>query len=161
MRVSWVAASLALLPAALATTAVQAQTAAAPEQPALHALAAQIDIERMRSDITAMVGFGTRHTLSQTDSDTRGIGAARRWAESHFRTISAECGGCLTIALPADTVTGRRVPIVFREIAGPDVSYIGLFDLDGVDTWTFHLSIRPQGATRSFPVRFNRNLVGG
>lgn len=107
MRVSWVAA---LLPAALVTTAAQAQTAAAPEQPVLHAVAAQVDIERMRSDITAMVGFGTRHTLSQTDSDTRGIGAARRWAESHFRTISTECGGCLTIALPADTVTGRRVP---------------------------------------------------
>ncbi|HEX8470488.1 MAG TPA: M20/M25/M40 family metallo-hydrolase, partial [Brevundimonas sp.] len=70
----------------------------------------QIQPERMRSDITALVGFGTRHTLSQTDSDTRGIGAARRWAESQLRTISTECGGCIEIALPADTVTGRRVP---------------------------------------------------
>src|SRR5690606_14585756 len=103
--VSWVAAGLALLP-----LSAQAQTAAAPEQPLLHAVASQVDIERLRSDITSMVGFGTRHTLSQTDSDTRGIGAARRWAESHFRTISSECGGCLTVALPADTVTGRRVP---------------------------------------------------
>ncbi len=105
MRVSWVAAGLALLP-----LSAQAQTAASPEQPLLHAVASQVDIERMRSDITSLVGFGTRHTLSQTDSDTRGIGAARRWAESHFRTLSSECGGCLTIALPADTVTGRRVP---------------------------------------------------
>lgn len=87
-----------------------AQTPAAPEQPLLHTVVSQVDKERMRSDIAAMVGFGTRHTLSQTDSDTRGIGAARRWAESHFRTISTECGGCLEIALPADTVTGPRIP---------------------------------------------------
>ncbi len=76
-------------------------------------------------------------------------------ADGEARAVPAQVGG------EAVNLTGRRVPIVFREIAGPDVSYIGLFDLDGVDTWTFHLSIRPQGATRSFPVRFNRNLVGG
>jgi Zn-dependent M28 family amino/carboxypeptidase len=105
MRTLILAATVALL----ALPAV-AQTPAAPEQPLLHALAGQVDIERMRSDITALVGFGTRHTMSETRSDTRGIGAARRWAESHFRTISTECGGCLEIALPADTVTGRRVP---------------------------------------------------
>lgn len=110
MRVSWVLAGLALLPASLVTATAQAQTAAAPEQASLHTVAAQVNIERMRSDITSLVGFGTRHTLSQTDSDTRGIGAARRWAESHFRTLATECSGCLTIALPADTVTGRRVP---------------------------------------------------
>lgn len=110
MRVSWMAvAGLALLPAAMASGAA-AQTPAATEHASLHALAAQIEPERMRADITAMVGFGTRHTLSETTSDTRGIGAARRWAERRFRAMSSECGGCLTIALPSDTVTGRRVP---------------------------------------------------
>jgi hypothetical protein len=105
MRIVPLLAALAFLPAS-----AWAQTSVAVEQPLLHEVAAQVDAERLRSDITAMVGFGTRHTLSQTDSDTRGIGAARRWAESHFRTISTECGGCLEVALPADTVTGRRVP---------------------------------------------------
>jgi Zn-dependent M28 family amino/carboxypeptidase len=57
-----------------------------------------------------LVGFGTRHTMSDTVSDTRGIGAARRWTERQFRAMSADCGGCLEIALPSDTVTGRRVP---------------------------------------------------
>ncbi len=76
-------------------------------------------------------------------------------AAGETRAVAAQVSG------EAVNLTGRRVPIAFREIAGSDVSYIGLFDLDGVDTWTFHLSIRPQGATRSFPVRFNRNLVGG
>ena len=102
---------LIALAALLALPAVaHAQTPAAVEQALLHTVVSQVEAERMRSDITALVGFGTRHTMSQTDSDTRGIGAARRWAESHFRTIGTECGGCLEIALPADTVTGPRVP---------------------------------------------------
>ena len=105
MRLIALAALAALLPAA-----AHAQTPVATEQPLLHEIAGQIQPERMRADITALVGFGTRHTLSQTDSDTRGIGAARRWAESQLRAISTECGGCIEIALPADTVTGRRVP---------------------------------------------------
>lgn len=105
MRLIALAAILAALPAT-----AMAQTPAAVEHPLLHELVTQVDQERLRSDITAMVSFGTRHTLSQTDSDTRGIGAARRWAESHFRTIASECGGCITVALPADTVTGPRIP---------------------------------------------------
>lgn len=76
-------------------------------------------------------------------------------ADGEARGVPAQVSG------EAVNLTGRRVPIAFREIAGSDVSYIGLFDLDGVDTWTFHLSIQPQGAQRAYPVRFNRNLVGG
>ncbi len=56
------------------------------------------------------MGFGTRHTLSDTKSDKRGIGAARRWAKTRFAEISKDCGGCLEIVTPAQTVTGKRVP---------------------------------------------------
>lgn len=87
-----------------------AQTPAAVEHPLLHDVAGQVRPERMREDIQAMVGFGTRHTLSDTRSETRGIGAARRWAARRFESISAECGGCLEIVTPSDTVTGQRVP---------------------------------------------------
>lgn len=104
-----IALALAALMAAL-PVAAHAQTPAAVEQPLLRQLVGQVDQARMRSDIEAMVSFGTRHTMSQTDSDTRGIGAARRWAESHLRTIAADCGGCIEIALPADTVTAPRIP---------------------------------------------------
>ena len=103
------ALSIALAGAILASAPAAAQTL--EEQPLLHQLSSEVQPERMRSDITSMVRFGTRHTLSQTDSDAHCIGAARRWAESHFRTISVECGGCLEIALPSDTVTGPRVPM--------------------------------------------------
>lgn len=89
---------------------VAAQTPAAQEQALLHQLAGDIQPERMRADIEALVGFGTRHTLSETRSDTRGIGAARRWAQGQFEAISRDCGGCLTVVTPSDTVTGPRVP---------------------------------------------------
>ena len=35
-----------------------------------------VSTERIKKDITKLANFGTRHTLSDTISDTRGIGAA-------------------------------------------------------------------------------------
>ncbi|MDH4255108.1 MAG: M28 family peptidase [Gammaproteobacteria bacterium] len=76
-----------------------------------HELAAAVSAERIEQDIRSLVGFGTRHTLSDTTSDTRGIGAARRWLEAEFRQISAECGGCLEVVVVGDVVAGeRRIP---------------------------------------------------
>ncbi|MFT4913653.1 MAG: hypothetical protein ACI9YM_002254 [Brevundimonas sp.] len=104
--------SIALFGACLAAASpTLAQTPAAAEQPLLHTLAAEVQPERMRGDIEALVGFGTRHTLSETRSETRGIGAARRWTQRQFEAMSRDCGGCLTIATPSDTVTGPRVPV--------------------------------------------------
>ena len=47
-----------------------------------------VSAERIESDITNLVSFGTRHTLSDTISKTRGIGAARRWIKKEFEKIS-------------------------------------------------------------------------
>ncbi|MEJ6755193.1 MAG: M28 family peptidase [Flavobacteriales bacterium] len=44
-----------------------------------------------------LANFGTRHTLSDTLSETRGIGAARRWIKSEFESISKNCGNCLDV----------------------------------------------------------------
>ena len=70
-------------------------------------------------------------------------------------------GIAATIRGEAVNLTGQRVPVVFREIPGADVSYVGTFDIKGSDTWTFTLSIQPEGAARAFALRFNQNLVGG
>jgi hypothetical protein len=43
------------------------------------ALLANISEQRMRQLLEKLVSFGTRNTLSSTDSPTRGIGAARQW----------------------------------------------------------------------------------
>lgn len=98
-----------VLAALFAATAVEAQPMPT-EHALLHEIAGQVSAERERATIAKLVSFGTRHTLSDTKSATRGIGAARRWVASEFAAISRDCGGCLTVETPAETVTGRRVP---------------------------------------------------
>ena len=53
--------------------------------------------ERIEKDIRTLANFGTRHTLSDTISQTRGIGAARRWIKAEFDKISKDCGNCLEV----------------------------------------------------------------
>lgn len=85
--------------------------AANADEQALHAIAAATSAQRLEQDITTLAGFGTRHTLSDTESDTRGIGAARRWIKAEFDRISADCGGCLEVFYVSDIVSGTaRVP---------------------------------------------------
>jgi hypothetical protein len=88
-----------------------AQTPAEPrEHPELHALAAAPSEAQLHATIARLVGFGTRHSLSETKSDTRGIGAARRWVKTRFEQIARDCGGCIEVVTPAQTFTGKRVP---------------------------------------------------
>ena len=47
--------------------------------PRIAALLANISEQRLRQLLEKLVSFGTRNTLSSTDSPTRGIGAARQW----------------------------------------------------------------------------------
>lgn len=71
--------------------------------------------QRLEADIARLVAFGTRHTLSSQDDPKRGIGAARKWAESEFRKTSAGCGGCFEIVLPETSVKDQdRVPVATR-----------------------------------------------
>ncbi|WP_373072252.1 M28 family metallopeptidase [Zeaxanthinibacter enoshimensis] len=56
-----------------------------------------VSAERIGNDVAKLANFGTRHTLSDTVSDTRGIGAARRWIKSEFEQISSDCQGCLEV----------------------------------------------------------------
>src|SRR5690606_18699857 len=79
--------------------------------PALDAIGTAPSAERIEADIRKLVSFGTRHTLSETTSDTRGIGAARRWIRAEFERISKGCGGCLEVITVSDTVSGEtRIP---------------------------------------------------
>jgi len=84
------------------------------DQPVLHEIVQRVDAKRLEGSIGTLVGFGTRHTLSDTTSPTRGIGAARGWVRATFEGYSAACGGCLAIELPATTVRGERVPVPVR-----------------------------------------------
>lgn len=46
---------------------------------------------------STLVAFGTRNTLSDTLSPTRGVGAARRWLHTQLEAASRDCGGCLRV----------------------------------------------------------------
>lgn len=71
-----------------------------------------ISAQRIEKDIAKLVSFGTRHTLSDTLSNERGIGAARRWIKSAFEQTSKDCDNCLEVFFQGDLVkkgTNNRI----------------------------------------------------
>ena len=76
----------------LSITLTQAQ-----EKQALYTIIECVSSEQLENDIQTLVDFGTRHTLSDTLSSSRGIGAARRWIKSEFESISKDCNNCLKV----------------------------------------------------------------
>ncbi len=78
-----------------------------------------VSADRIEADIRTLAGFGTRNTLSDTVSDTRGIGAARRWIKAEFERISATCGECLEVSFHhglAKAADYSRIPIDTRVV---------------------------------------------
>ena len=67
------------------------------EKKDLYKIIDEVSSERIEKDIRKLVSFGTRHTLSDTISKKRGIGAARRWIKSEFEKISNDCNNCLEV----------------------------------------------------------------
>ena len=67
--------------------------------------------KRIKNDITKLANFGTRHTLSDTISEKRGIGAARRWIFTEFKKIAKTCGGCIEVSYQKNfhQPDGRRI----------------------------------------------------
>ena len=69
----------------------------AQEKYDLYDIIDNVSTNRIERDIKTLVNFGTRHTLSDTISKKRGIGAARRWIKSEFERISNDCNNCLEV----------------------------------------------------------------
>lgn len=81
------------------------------ENQQIAAVISDISAANIEATIRKLVSFGTRHTLSDTKSDTRGIGAARRWIKSEFERYSKESGGRLEVAFDEFTQPpGERNP---------------------------------------------------
>ncbi|ARS40698.1 peptidase M28 [Sphingobacteriaceae bacterium GW460-11-11-14-LB5] len=70
-----------------------------------------VNQDSLKSYISKMVSFGTRNTLSDIKSKTKGIGAARNWVLNKFNQFAKQSDGRLTAYL--DTITfkpdGKRV----------------------------------------------------
>ncbi len=93
-----------------ATAWAQAAPPVDADGPVREAVAA-VSAGRLRADLTRLVAFGTRHTRSDTTSDTRGIGAARRWLLEQLAAISSAHGDRLQVERRAHVIpAGRRMP---------------------------------------------------
>jgi hypothetical protein len=90
---------------------------AAPDPAILRALGT-IQPAHIEETIKALVGFGTRSTLSSMETDLppgQGINAAADWIAGQFEQISHDCGACLevhrdTFTEPAATEPAARIP---------------------------------------------------
>ena len=102
------------------------------KDPRIVAAVAEVSAARIRYTDSVLVSFGTRHTMSDTTSETRGIGAARRFLYNELRAFSRDCGGCLRIEYdPHDAPIARfrdrpmaRVVNVLAWLPGKDTSRV-------------------------------------
>lgn len=79
----------------------------------LYEIIQSVSSKRIEADVRTLASFETRNTFSDTVSNKRGIGAARRWIKAEFEKVSKECNNCLNVFYQKDFVTtndGERVP---------------------------------------------------
>jgi Zn-dependent M28 family amino/carboxypeptidase len=86
----------------------------------IDAMVKEISADSLAQNLNKLVGFGTRATLSNQSSNTKGIGAARAWILSRFNEYSKASNGRLSAFI--DTITynadGKRVnrPIILGNV---------------------------------------------
>jgi hypothetical protein len=78
-----------LLAGAAAQAAPLADAALPAHQADIDAIVREISPQRIHAYVDKLVSFGTRHTMSETASSTRGIGAARRWIKAELERCGA------------------------------------------------------------------------
>src|SRR3954465_3942953 len=84
----------------------------AARDPEIAEMLVEIDSQHIRDSIEKLVSFKTRHTLSETESETEGIGAARRWIKSELQRYSQENGRRLLVEFHETSIDKpqERVP---------------------------------------------------
>jgi Peptidase family M28 len=93
--------------------AVAAPAMGAPGEanPQIAKIVSGVSAARIEANIRKLASFGTRNSFSDTASETRGIGAARRWIKSELERCAKESGGRLEVAFDDHLVeSGSRVP---------------------------------------------------
>lgn len=81
------------------------------EDPEIKKMITEIKAENLEATVRKLVSFGTRHTLSDTKSKTKGIGAAQQWVKSEFDKYALESNGRLTAEIDYFSVKadGKRI----------------------------------------------------
>jgi hypothetical protein len=98
--------------------AVGAPLRKGPVDPQVEAALKLVSAERIKANITHLVGFHNRSTISSTETDLKpgtGVFAAADWIKSQFEGYSKDCGGCLEVSFDEfveQPQTGSRPRIV-------------------------------------------------
>jgi hypothetical protein len=79
-------------PAAPTASASPASPDLTRHQPQIDKIVAEISSRRIENYVKKLVSFETRHTMSDTTSETTGIGAARRWIKAEMERCGAGTG---------------------------------------------------------------------
>jgi hypothetical protein len=131
---------LALLPCLLPLAALAQNPAPAPApDPNIQRWVNEISSKTLEADVRKMVSYGTRHTLSDTQSKKRGIGAARQYVFDEFKKYSKAGGGRMTVEMDTFLMRpdGKRVdkltPManVLATIPGTDPTDTRVFIMSG------------------------------
>ncbi len=79
--------------------------------PKISEFVSQISADSLKSYTEKLVTFGTRSTLSTTQNQTQGIGAARKWVLSKFQEFSKNSNGRMETYIDSWTLEpdGRRI----------------------------------------------------
>jgi hypothetical protein len=79
--------------------------------PQVASIVSAISPARIEARIRKLAAFGTRNSFSDVKSETRGIGAARRWIKSELDACARDSGGRLEVAFDEHFVeSGSRIP---------------------------------------------------
>ncbi|KAH9880225.1 hypothetical protein IAQ61_000514 [Plenodomus lingam] len=92
-------------------------TALVPQTPdeEIQAMVEEISASNIEAIITKLVSFGTRHTLSQQNSSTYGIGAARDWIAAEMRRYAGDSEGRMSVVVQSYVQpVASRIPFPVR-----------------------------------------------
>ncbi|HEX3069901.1 MAG TPA: M20/M25/M40 family metallo-hydrolase [Thermoanaerobaculia bacterium] len=120
------------------------------------AITGQLDGARMKQTVEKLVSFGTRHTLSDTTSPTRGIGAARKWIFDEMTRIASASSGHMTVAYQSSmqkSVRTKNEPVeminvvaTIKGTADPDRIYIATGHYDSINSDNANATLDAPGA---------------
>lgn len=90
------------------------------KNPVIEEMVMAVNADSLKSYITSLVAFGTRNTLSNQSSKTRGIGAARTYVYNKFTSYARTSKSLMEVYIDTTTLVadGRRInrPIVLGNV---------------------------------------------
>lgn len=130
---------LSFILAIILQSPLSAQTVLQKRDPAIQAMVNDVSVQNIESIIRKLASFDTRHSLSDTTTEERGIGAARRWIKAELERYARASGGRLQVSFDPFVVEpdNRRIPYrvatknVMARLPGKDAEDDRIFIISG------------------------------